>query len=100
MSDPVTPVAPPAHLQLPAGKATPATAARDFEAVFLGELVKPMMESVSNDGPFSGGHGELMFRGILAEEFGKAMAARGGIGLAPAVEATLIQLQERQRNDQ
>lgn len=73
-----------------------AATARDFEAVFLGEMLKPMLETATGgeDGGFDGGHGEAVFRGIMAEQIGTAMAARGGIGLAPPVERQLIRLQE------
>jgi Rod binding domain-containing protein len=84
--------------QMPKPAATSRSAARDFEAVFLGQVMKPMLETLPSDGPFAGGHGETMFRGILAEEFGKAMAQRGGVGLAPAVEAQLIRMQEEAKN--
>ncbi|NWO67878.1 flagellar biosynthesis protein FlgJ, partial [Escherichia coli] len=54
-----------------------------------------MLESVQQgDGEFSGGHGEEMFRGIMAEKLGNAMAAKGGIGLAPAVLDQIIKLQQ------
>jgi Rod binding domain-containing protein len=97
----VSGVAPPVSANAPQMRtlpATPASAARDFEAVFLGEVMKPMLDTLPADGPFSGGHGEAMFRGIMAEEFGKAMAHRGGVGLAPAVEAQLIRIQEEAKN--
>jgi peptidoglycan hydrolase FlgJ len=70
-----------------------AKTARDFEAVFLGQMTKLMMESTGSQGEFTGGHGEEMFRGILAEELGKSIAQRGGLGLAPAVQAQIIHMQ-------
>ena len=71
-----------------------AKAAHQFEAVFIGQMTKIMMETVQSDGPFSGGHGEEMFRGVLAEKLGTAIAAAGGVGLAPAVLRQIIALQE------
>lgn len=68
--------------------------ARDFEAVFLGQMAQMMLESVEVDQTFGGGHGEEMFRGILAEKLGREFAARGGIGLSDAVRAQIIKLQE------
>jgi Rod binding domain-containing protein len=67
--------------------------ARDFESVFIGQVTKIMMESTAGDGEAPGGHGEEMFRGILAEEMGKSIAKRGGLGLAPAVQAQIIRMQ-------
>lgn len=70
-----------------------ARTARDFEAVFVGQMTKIMMETVPSDGAFDGGHGEEMFRGVLGEQLGIAIARRGGIGLAPAVLDQIIRLQ-------
>lgn len=78
----------------PASSRAAAKSARDFEAVFIGQMTKTMMETVETKGPFSGGHGEEMFRGVLAEQLGGAITARGGIGLAPAVMKQIIALQE------
>lgn len=69
------------------------TVARQFEAVFIGQMTKIMMDTAPTDGPFSGGHGEEMFRGILAEQMGDAMAKRGGIGLAPMVMGQILRMQ-------
>ena len=74
-------------------KSAPAKTAREFEAVFLGQMTQLMMESVDAGGDFSGGHGEQMFRGVLAEKLGAAIADRGGLGLAPAVMDQIIKLQ-------
>jgi Rod binding domain-containing protein len=67
--------------------------AQAFEAVLIGQLTKIMMESSGDGGEFSGGHGETMFRGILAEKLGTETAKRGGLGLAPAVMDEIIKLQ-------
>ena len=71
-------------------------AAQDFEAVFLGQLSKLMFENV-DQGEFSGGHGEEMFRGLLAERIGDEMARRGGVGLAPFVLNEILRLQGQEQ---
>jgi flagellar protein FlgJ len=68
--------------------------AQDFEAVFLGQMTSLLLENVQTDEQFGGGHGEEMFKGILAEKLGKQMAKVGGIGLAPAVMDQIIKLQQ------
>jgi peptidoglycan hydrolase FlgJ len=70
-----------------------AKTAQQFESVFIGQMTKIMMDTAPADGPFSGGHGEEMFRGIMAEQMGDAIARRGGIGLAPMVVAQMIKMQ-------
>lgn len=68
-------------------------AAEEFEAVFLGQMAQLMFGTGDAEGAFDGGHGEEMFRGILAEKLGTAMARRGGIGLAPRVLQEILRLQ-------
>ena len=88
--DPITPArATPLLTITPKDRAT----AHSFEAVFLGQMTQLMMESVDT-GTFSGGHGEEVFRGVLAEKLGTAMAARGGLGLAPAVLDQILRLKQ------
>lgn len=91
VTPPVTAPAAPAPLgpKMPSPKET----AEKFEAVFLGQMTQLMMESVEVGDQFSGGHGEAMFRGVLAEKLGTEMAKSGGIGLAPAVLAQIIKMQ-------
>ena len=68
-------------------------AAKDFEAVFLSEMMKPMFESVEVDKIFGGGKGEEVFRSFMVQEYGKIMAASGQIGLASPVKDALIKMQ-------
>lgn len=77
-----------------------AATAQEFEAVFLGQMAQLMLESVDVGDEFSGGHGEQMFRGVLAEKLGREFASRGGVGLAPAVMEQIIKLQGGSGNGQ
>lgn len=72
-----------------------AAAAKDFEAVFLAEMLKPMFETVEVDDTFGGGHGEEVFRGLMVQEYGKMLSQKGGIGLATHIQAQLLKLQEK-----
>lgn len=72
--------------------------AQDFEAVFLGEMLRPMFDGTQPDGPFGGGPGEDTYRSLELNEFGKAIAKRGGIGIADAVVSHMIQMQEANAN--
>lgn len=69
-------------------------AAEDFEAFVLTQLFELMFAGVDTDGPFSGGHGERIFRSLLMEEYGKAAAAQGGIGIAESIVRELLATQE------
>jgi peptidoglycan hydrolase FlgJ len=72
-------------------------AAREFEAVFIGQMTKLMLDSIEQDEGFSGGHGEAMFRGVLAEQMGAQIARGRGIGIAQSVMAEIIRLQQGQK---
>ncbi len=73
------------------------TAAQDFEAVFISEMIKPMFETVEVDDTFGGGKGEEVFRGLMVQELGKSLAKRGGLGLSDQVNAELLKLQEHKK---
>ena len=67
--------------------------AREFEEVFLAQMLQPMLSGLIPEEPFGGGPGEEMWQSMLVTEYGKAIAERGGIGIADAVvrEALLAQ---------
>ncbi|MCX8500250.1 MAG: rod-binding protein [Alphaproteobacteria bacterium] len=61
---------------------------REFEAMFMAEMLKPMFEGVGNpNGIFGGGHGEEVFKSLMVQEYGKILADRGGLGIAKQLEA-------------
>ena len=68
--------------------------AQEFEGVFLSQFLGEMFDGISTDGPFGGGQGEQMFRSLMLDEYGKQIAAQGGIGLATAVTRELLKTQE------
>ena len=70
--------------------------AQDFEAVFIGQMLKPMFEGIRTDGVFGGGQAEKMYRGLMVEEYGKSIAKSGGVGIADAVMREMIKQQEVQ----
>ena len=73
-------------------------AAQEFEAVFIGEMLKPMFEGIETDGQFGGGKGEEIFRGMMVQEYGKMLAKNGGIGLSSQIREQMIQMQEEANN--
>jgi Rod binding domain-containing protein len=77
----------------PAPDKTAKATAQAFEAVFLGQMTQMMLEAGQAEGSAPGGHGEEMFRGVLAEKLGTEIARRGGIGIAPAVLQQIIRMQ-------
>ncbi len=81
---------------LPLGVAAngdPETAARDFEAVYLNTMLKSMFTDLQQNG-LNNGQAESTWRGMLVEQYARSIAEAGGIGIADAVRAELIALQE------
>lgn len=70
-------------------------AARDFEAMFLTEMLKPMFESVGVNKMFGGGKGEEIYRSFMTDEYGKMLSQTGNIGIADLVKEQLIEMQAR-----
>ena len=68
--------------------------AEDFESVFIAEMIRPMFENIQTEEPFGGGPAEDIWRNMQVDEYGKAMAKTGGIGIADAVMDQLIRMQE------
>jgi Rod binding domain-containing protein len=69
-------------------------AAEEFEAVFLSQMLESMFKGIKTDGPFGGGQAEEMMRSFMLQEYGKVMAASGGVGIAEAVKRELLHAQE------
>ena len=66
---------------------------KDFEAMFMTEMLKPMFAEIKPDERFGGGKGEEVFSGMMLQEYGKLMAETGQIGIAATVKEKLIQMQ-------
>ena len=71
--------------------------AKDFEAVFINEMLGSMFQGIATDGPFGGGPGESIFRSMMIDNYSKTIAAQGGFGLADAVKRELLHTQEKAR---
>jgi peptidoglycan hydrolase FlgJ len=70
-------------------------AAKAFEGMTLGALLKPMFNTVNTaSGPFGGGSAEANWRPMLIAEIGKNIAAAGGLGLAAPVFRAMLTAQE------
>lgn len=69
--------------------------AKDFEAMFMSEMLKPIFDTVQTDEQFGGGKGEDMWRGFLRDEYAKNMSANGSLGIADLVKQQLIETQSK-----
>ena len=70
-------------------------AARDFESMFIAQMLQPMFENVGNDDVFGGGEAEETWKGMMIEQYGKKLSDAGGLGLSDAIRAAMIQMQEQ-----
>jgi flagellar protein FlgJ len=93
-------ILPPAEA-LPASSLPPdkvakiAKAAKDFEAMALGQLLAPMFDTVDTaHSAFGGGEAEAAWRPMWVDAIGKQIAAHGGLGIAAPVFAALLHTQE------
>ena len=80
--------------------ADPATArtwkaAQEFEAMVIGQMLGPMLATAPTAAaPFGGGAAEETWRGMHAQELGRAIARGGGLGLALPVYRQMLAMQE------
>lgn len=82
------------------GHDTPAgarDAAEQVEGFFITMMIEAMFAGVETDGMFGGGHGEKVFRSLMFDEYGKAVARSGTLGLADSVLREILRLQEAQK---
>lgn len=63
--------------------------AKEFEALFVGMMLKSMRETVGKDKLINGGHGEEIYRSLLDQEYAKSLTEHGGVGLASMLERQL-----------
>lgn len=70
--------------------------AKEFEAMFMTEMLRPMFEDLKPNEMFGGGKGEEIFQSMMLDEYGKNMAATGTLGIADLVKQQLIEMQSKQ----
>ena len=78
------------------GKADAMRVAKDYESVFLAQFTSIVFSGIKSDGPFGGGPSEDIYKSLLAEEYGKALAKSGNFGIADSVYREIIKSQEVQ----
>ncbi|WP_119459795.1 rod-binding protein [Rhodospirillaceae bacterium SYSU D60014] len=71
--------------------------AEKFEAFFLSQVVEHMFAGVEPDPLFGGGQAEGVYRSMLFQEYGAAIARSGGIGISDMVQKEILRLQEVQQ---
>ncbi len=70
-----------------------ATAAQEFEAVYLNTIMAQMFQGLEGEGPMGGGDLEA-WRSFLTDAYSREISAAGGVGIAEGVYRELLSLQE------
>jgi len=69
---------------------------QDFEALFVGMMMKSMRATVGKDKLTGGGHGDEVYRSMLDQEYAAASVKRGGgLGIAKTIEKDIIRQESR-----
>jgi flagellar protein FlgJ len=67
---------------------------KDFEAVFLSQMMENMFADVDMD-PMSEGPGDDIYKSMMLNEYGRILSNSGGIGIADYVKKEMLSIQEK-----
>ena len=73
--------------------------AKEFESIFVHQLLKSMRSTVQKSGFFDS-HASKMYESLHDEEMSKLMTEQKGIGLADIIYRDLARLEEKVKKDQ
>jgi peptidoglycan hydrolase FlgJ len=76
------------NLAKPAMSKDNGAVARDFEILFMGQVIGQMMQTI-DFGTMSGGFGEDMWRSFMANSIAEKIVDKSSIGLASNIEEML-----------
>ena len=68
--------------------------AKDFEAVFLSQMLSNMFAGEEANSFFGKGSTGDIYKSFLMNEYGKSISNAGGIGIADTVKQELLKMQE------
>jgi Rod binding domain-containing protein len=71
--------------------------AREFESVFLSQVLNTMTSGLGQQTGFDGGHAESQWRTLMNEHLAKRITEKGGLGIADSVAQELLRAQEMRR---
>ena len=67
--------------------------AKQFEAAFIAQMLRPMFEGAELSTPFGGGPGEAAFKSFLLDAVAEQMAKAGGLGLTDDLTREMLKMQ-------
>lgn len=68
--------------------------AKEFESVFISQMLGHMFDGIETNEMFGGGEGEEVYKSFMIDEYSKMIVNTGGIGVADHVKAEMIRMQE------
>lgn len=83
-----------------AGKGAADKVAREFEAMIVGQMMESMFAGIDTGGAFGGGAGEKPWRSFMIQEYGKAIAESGTLGIGRLVREEVARLYAAQQPGQ
>lgn len=72
--------------------------AQEFESLFIGMMIEHMFGDSMGEEAFGDKESADVYKGMMAENYGREIAQAGGIGVASYVKAELLRLQEQEMN--
>ena len=72
-------------------------AAKDFEALFISQMVENMFGDSVGSEAFGSEESDEVYKGLMVQEYGKMIVNAGGIGIADYVKRELLKQQEVER---
>ena len=72
--------------------------ATEYESIMLGKMLKQMNEGQIADPLFKDNEGIKIYKDMMMDEYGKIMAASGGIGLAKQIITDIQHKEEAEGN--
>jgi len=69
-------------------------AARDFESMFIAQMLEQMFGESSGSEAFGDKETDEVYKNLLMEQYGKIITRSGGIGIASYVNRELLKQQE------
>lgn len=67
--------------------------AKQFERMFISEMLAPMFQGIQTDGLTGGGNAEATFRPMLIDQYADAISRGGGIGISDSVLKEILRMQ-------
>lgn len=70
-------------------------AAKDFETMYLENMLEPMFSSLGDNGPLGeNGTGGSVYRSMMVKELATSIEKSGGVGIGASVYQEMLKMQE------